>query len=356
MKKNFHRIIAILPAVLIQLAWYYILMRWLSPYSTLLTLLLSLLGFFYVMTVIVKNDDSTYKILWLLVLLIFPLPGALLYFLFGNKKTARPISKKLNETQDHYYLTNQSALNDLASLNPRLSQTIDFLSKYTTYPVLFNEEAKYYSLGDYMYEDMLKDIANATETIYCEYFIVEKGRMWNGLVDLFTAKVKQGVDVYVMYDDLGSLSTFTKEEAKELQAKGIKIYIFNELITIKGTLNYRDHRKMLVIDNKIAYSGGINLADEYINEYPKHGHWKDIGFRITGNGVLAYADMFIKFWNAFAKDKITPQQFEVKTNAKEDGFIFSYYDSPINNIAVSNTLYIELLSQAKIMPTFILLI
>lgn len=347
MKKIIHRIIAILPAILIQLAWYYILMRWLSPYSTLLTLLLSLLGFFYVMIVIVKNDDSTYKILWLLVLLIFPLPGALLYFLFGNKKTARPISKKLNETKDHYYLTNQSAHDDLAIQNPRLAQTIDFLSKYTTYPVLANEEAQYYSLGDYMYKDMLKDIANATETIYCEYFIVEKGTMWNGIVDLFETKVKQGVDVYVMYDDLGSLSTFTKEEAKELQAKGIKVHIFNELITIKGTLNYRDHRKMLVIDNKVAYSGGINLADEYINGYPKHGHWKDIGFRITGEAVLAYTDMFIKFWNAFSNDKITPQPFEPKANTKQDGFIFSYYDSPINNIAVSNTLYIELLSQAK---------
>ena len=194
MKKIVHRIIAILPAVLIQLGWYYILIRWLSPYSTLLTLLLSLLGFLYMMTVIVKNDDSTYKILWLLVLLIFPLPGALLYFFFGNKKTARPIKKRLNDTPDHHVLANQSALDQLKANDLRLSQTIEYLSNYTTYPILENEGAKYYSLGDDMLPDMLEEIKKAKHTIYCEYFIVEKGKMLNAILDLFEQKVKEGVN------------------------------------------------------------------------------------------------------------------------------------------------------------------
>lgn len=347
MKKIIHRIIAILPAILIQIAWYYILIRWLSPYSAFLTLLLSLLGFLYMMTVIVKNDDSTYKILWLLVLLIFPLPGALLYFLFGNKKTARPIKRRLDETKDHYILSEQNELEELKEDNLRLYQTLDYMSQYTKYPILKNKSTKYYSLGEYMFEDMLEDIKKAKKSIYCEYFIVEKGKMWDSIVELFEKKVREGVKIYIMYDDLGSLSTYSKKEAKELEGKGMKVHIFNELITIRGTLNYRDHRKMLVIDDEVAYSGGINLADEYINEYPKHGHWKDIGFRITGNGVYAYSDMFVKFWNSFDKEKIEVSNIELRLNNEQDGFIFSYYDSPINNVAVSNTLYIELLSQAK---------
>lgn len=347
MKKIIHRILAILPAVLIQLAWYYILLRWLAPYSALLTLLLSLLGFIYVMTVIVKNDDSTYKILWLLVLLIFPLPGALLYFLFGNKRTARPIQRRLETSRDHYLYHGPSAIEEIKEKNERLYQTLNYLSSYTTYPILRNEQATYYALGEEMFVDMLQAIRQAKSTIYCEYFIVEKGKMWDQMVELFEAKVKEGVQVYVMYDDLGSLSTFTKEEANELVAKGFHVHKFNELITIKGTLNYRDHRKMLIIDHQVAFSGGINLADEYINAYEKHGHWKDIGFKITGAGVLPYCDMFLKFWNAFSKETIDVEPVTDFENKEDDGYIFSYYDSPIHNTAVSNTLYIELLSQAK---------
>lgn len=347
MKKIIHRIIAILPAILIQLGWYYILLTWLSPYSTLLTILLSLLGFIYMMTVIVKNDDSTYKILWLLVLLIFPLLGALLYFLFGNKKTARPIQRKLNETKDHVYMQNYNELESLKLQNERLYQTLNYVSNYTTYPLVTNESCKYYELGDTMFPDMIEEIKKAKHTIFCEYFIVEKGEMLDPILDLFKQKVKEGVHVYFMYDDLGSLSTFSYKEAKELIDAGIHVHCFNPLITIKGTLNYRDHRKMLVIDHKVAFSGGINLADEYINGYPKHGHWKDIGFKITGPACLSYSDMFIKFWNSFEKEKITYKphiDYDTKT---QDGFIFSYYDSPINNVAISNTLFIELLSQAK---------
>ena len=346
MKKIIHRIIAILPAVLLQIGWYYILFRWLSPYSTVLTILLSLLGFIYLMTVIIKNDDSTYKILWLLVLLIFPLPGALLYFLFGNKKTARPIQRRLDATKDHIFLQGENELSAIQAQDPRFAQTLKYLSSYTTYPVLANESARYYPLGEEIFKDMLIDLQNAKSTIYCEYFIVQNGKMWDPIVDLFAQKVKEGVDVYMMYDDLGSISTYSKKEADHLRQLGIKVHCFNPLITIRGTLNYRDHRKMLVIDHQIAYSGGINMADEYINAYPKHGHWKDIGFRITGPSVLAYSDMFQKFWNAFENEKIKVLEPPTIPLQTQDGWIFSYYDSCINNVAVSNTLLIELLSQA----------
>ncbi len=177
MKKIIHRIIAILPAVLLQIGWYYILFRWLSPYSTVLTILLSLLGFIYLMTVIIKNDDSTYKILWLLVLLIFPLPGALLYFLFGNKKTARPIQRRLDATKDHIFLQGENELSAIQSQNPRFAQTLQYLSSYTTYPILANENARYYPLGEDIFKDMLIDLQNAKSTIYCEYFIVQNGKM-----------------------------------------------------------------------------------------------------------------------------------------------------------------------------------
>lgn len=121
-------------------------------------------------------------------------------------------------------------------------------------------------------------------------------------------KVVKGVDVRVMYDDLGSISTYSKRNVQQLERKGIKCIAFNPIKLIRSTINYRDHRKLLIIDDRIAFSGGVNLADEYINRISKYGHWKDIGFRVSGIPVQSFTRMFIEFWNAFSNDLITLQE------------------------------------------------
>ena len=351
MNKILSRVFSILPAVLLQCLWLYILFAWLAPWAAIINAALSVLALIFVLYIITKQDESTYKILWLLVILTFPLPGALLYLLFGNKRTTKPLKKRLDKSPLPDDKGDSSAAYEkLSSENIRLAQTFKWVENKTGFLPFENRTAKYYPLGDEMFPDMLEDMKKAERFIFVEYFIIENGLMWDSMVDILAERAANGVDVRVMYDDLGSISTYTRRDAEALKKKGIRCVSFNPLIVIKGTLNCRDHRKMLIIDGRVAYSGGVNLADEYINHIEKHGHWKDIGFRLTGESVGNYVRMFAQFWNAFAGEHI-PDEYLTSLPAPDksssDGLILSYYDSPLRPDAVSNELYVDLLSQAK---------
>lgn len=234
----------------------------------------------------------------------------------------------------------------------RMEQTIRWLERKTGYPLCKAQPVRYYPLGDNMFPDMLRDMKSAKRSIYIEYFIIEPGQMWDAMMEVLENKLRQGVDVRVMYDDLGSISSFNFSNARELTQKGIPCVPFNPLLALKGTANYRDHRKMLIVDNEIAYSGGINLSDRYINLEHPYGHWKDTGFRLTGEGVHSFTHMFLTFWNAFALKKGeggTPMptlQDSAEAPRETDGYVLSYYDSPLEHDATSNQLFIDLLSQS----------
>ena len=409
MRKILNRILIVIPAVALQALWLLLLTKWLAPYSALIASLLSIVAVFLVLFIVIKRDESTYKLLWLLVILTIPLVGALLYLCFGNKRTAKPLRRQLESV---------SKSNDPQPLpigetpfdgERRMEQTLRWLEEKTQYPLYRVEDVRYYPLGDDMFPDMLADLRGAKRTIFVEYFIVEPGHMWNSIVEVLEAKLKQGVDVRVMYDDLGCFSTFDFGNARELQERGIPCVPFNPLLALKGTANYRDHRKMLIVDNEIAYSGGVNLADCYINLERRYGHWKDIGFRLTGEPVRAFTHMFLTFWNAFGRVQgyeglpmpevlageavdaairpgtatavrpgtatavrpgtagcqvAAPADLLAGTKVvgwpasaaagctpaapsrETDGYVLSYYDSPLNHEATSNRLYIDLLSQS----------
>ena len=402
MRKILNRILIVIPAVALQALWLLLLTKWLAPYSALIASLLSIVAVFLVLFIVIKRDESTYKLLWLLVILTIPLVGTLLYLCFGNKRTAKPLRRQLESV---------SKSNDPQPLpigetpfdgERRMEQTLRWLEEKTQYPLYRVEDVRYYPLGDDMFPDMLADLRGAKRTIFVEYFIVEPGHMWNSIVEVLEAKLRQGVDVRVMYDDLGCFSTFDFGNARELQERGIPCVPFNPLLALKGTANYRDHRKMLIVDNEIAYSGGVNLADCYINLERRYGHWKDIGFRLTGEPVRAFTHMFLTFWNAFGRvqdyeglpmpevlageavdaavrpetagcqvavpaapvmgtasaDPLAGTEVAVRPasaaagrtpaapSRETDGYVLSYYDSPLNHEATSNRLYIDLLSQS----------
>lgn len=349
MKKIVRRALAILPAVLLQFAWLYVLAQWLAPWAVVINTALSVLAFVFVLYLITKHDEGTYKILWLLVILTFPLPGTALYVFFGDKRTTKPLRKKLEALPQAAVPPEASApvYEKLEALSPRMAQTFRYIQRATGCPVHLNQSARYYPLGDALFPAMLEELEKAERFIYAEYFIVEPGEMWDAMVEVMARKAAQGVRVRVLYDDLGSIATYAGSDVRELWKKGIQCVPFNPLIFVKGTLNYRDHRKMLVVDGRVAFSGGVNLADEYINRVERFGHWKDVGFRITGAAAENYTRMFTEFWDAFAtgSDGAAPPAPQAEDG--EDGFVISYYDSPLRTQAVSNEAYIDLLSQAE---------
>ena len=344
------RVLTVIPAAAVQALWILLLVKWLSPYAAYITLALSVAAVLLVLFIIIKRDETAYKILWLLVILTVPVAGALLYLLFGNRRTARPLRKRLRRVQEAGQPAPLPCGGTPFEGEKRMEQTVRWLEHKTGYPLMRAEDVRYYPLGDAMYPDMLTDLRAAKKTIYLEYFIIEPGEMWQSIVDILAQKVREGLDVRVMYDDLGSISTFNFSNALALEKLGIRCATFNPLLALKGTANYRDHRKMLIVDDAVAYSGGVNLADRYINREHPYGHWKDTGFRLTGAPVRSFTHMFLTFWNAFSLQKEEPMPMPPAAAAAEpaaqDGWVLSYYDSPLNSEATSNRLYIDLLSQA----------
>ena len=350
MSKMLRRVLTVIPAAAVQALWILLLVKWLSPYAAYITLALSVAAVLLVLFIIIKRDETAYKILWLLVILTVPVAGALLYLLFGNRRTARPLRKHLRRVQEAGQPAPLPCGGTPFEGEKRMEQTVRWLEHKTGYPLMRAEDVRYYPLGDAMYPDMLTDLRAAKKTIYLEYFIIEPGEMWQSIVDVLAQKVREGLDVRVMYDDLGSISTFNFSNALALEKLGIRCATFNPLLALKGTANYRDHRKMLIVDDAVAYSGGVNLADRYINREHPYGHWKDTGFRLTGAPVRSFTHMFLTFWNAFSLQKEEPMPMPPAAAAAEpaaqDGWVLSYYDSPLNSEATSNRLYIDLLSQA----------
>ena len=352
MGKIMRRVLIVVPAVALQVLWHVLLVKWLAPYAPLIVSLLSVAAVFMVLFIVIKRDESTYKLLWLLIILTMPLVGALLYLFFGNKRTAKPLKKRLQSVESsgdpHPLPVGETPF----AGEKRMEQTIRWLERKTGYPLCKAQPVRYYPLGDDMFPDMLRDMKSAKRSIYIEYFIIEPGQMWDAMLEVLEDKLRQGVDVRVMYDDLGSISSFNFSNARELTQKGIPCVPFNPLLALKGTANYRDHRKMLIVDNEIAYSGGINLSDRYINLEHPYGHWKDTGFRLTGEGVHSFTHMFLTFWNAFALKKGevgTPMpalQDSAEAPRETDGYVLSYYDSPLEHDATSNQLFIDLLTQS----------
>ena len=350
MSKMLRRVLTVIPAAAVQALWILLLVKWLSPYAAYITLALSVAAVLLVLFIIIKRDETAYKILWLLVILTVPVAGALLYLLFGNRRTARPLRKRLRRVQEAGQPAPLPCGGTPFEGEKRMEQTVRWLEHKTGYPLMRAEDVRYYPLGDAMYPDMLTDLRAAKKTIYLEYFIIEPGEMWQSIVDILAQKVREGLDVRVMYDARGSISTFNFSNALALEKLGIRCVTFNPLLALKGTANYRDHRKMLIVDDAVAYSGGVNLADRYINREHPYGHWKDTGFRLTGAPVRSFTHMFLTFWNAFSLQKEEPMPMPPAAAAAEpaaqDGWVLSYYDSPLNSEATSNRLYIDLLSQA----------
>ena len=196
---------------------------------------------------------------------------------------------------------------------------------------------------------MLEELKKAEKFIFFEYFIVNHGEMWNSILEILEEKAKKGVDVRVMYDDLGCLSTLKSSYPKELDKKGIKCVAFNKLKPFAGVImNNRDHRKILVIDGKVAFSGGINIADEYINKITKYGHWKDNAIRVKGDAVWNYTVMFLSIWNSFRHEDGDYTKFKYKfDNNINNGFVIPYGETPLDEEVTGEDIYLNIINQAN---------
>jgi len=235
----------------------------------------------------------------------------------------------------------------------RMSSLYSYIRRASSYHAYQNTATKYYALGEQMFEDMLTELEAANSFIFLEYFIISKSGMWDEIVEILFRKVKEGVDVRLIVDDLGSMMLFTGEYAAKLRAQGIKLIRFNPMRPFMLLfMNNRDHRKMMVIDGHTVFSGGANISDEYINRKQRFGVWKDTGLRLKGEAVWSYTLMFIEMWDTFCEnsDRITDYlayRCPPEASAETDGLVLPFGDTPLDREQLGEAIYIDMINQAE---------
>lgn len=284
-----------------------------------------------VITIVASDDNPDYKVPWLLFVLIIPIGGFMLYFLFYSRKLQKKYVKRLKELKDHTYKKDDSAaLAKLKALSPHAAAQAQMLCNIAESHLFENTAQSYFPLGEDMFRKLVEDLKAAEKFIYMEYFIMEEGKFWNTVLEVLKEKASQGVDVRIVYDDIGCMATLPGNYYRQLKKYGISAVPFSYL---KGNadseFNNRSHRKITVIDGKIGYTGGINLADEYINAVVKYGHWKDTALRIEGEAVWELTKLFLIDYgiNVRKMPQLHAQLFpQVRICA--DGFMVPFGDGP----------------------------
>lgn len=309
-----------------------------------------------VIYIINKRGNPAFMLAWIIPILVIPVFGALFYLFIelqiGTKWINARLQKLDAETKE---LTpqNPAVIESLSGIDEHMAHLAGYLNKSGNFPVYQNTSATYFPLGEDKFEEMMKQLEHAQHFIFLEYFIVERGYMWDEILKILSRKVKEGVEVRFMYDGMCSLVLLPYNYPKKMEQMGIQCRMFSPIRPALSTSqNNRDHRKILVIDGYIAFTGGINLADEYINRKVRFGHWKDTSIMIQGEAVKTFTMLFLKMWNVdkryndedFSKYVDVPQ---LKIPAPGDGFVIPYGDSPVDNEQVGEMVYMDVLYSAK---------
>lgn len=286
---------------------------------------------FCVIKIVASDDNPDYKVPWLLFVLILPIAGFMLYFLFYSRKLQEKFVRRLDELKKYRYERNQTKiLNELERENSHAAAQAKMLCSISGASVFGNTKQTYYPLGEDMWQSMLIDLEKAEKFIFMEYFIIEEGKFWNSLLDILKQKAASGVMVRVLYDDIGCMSTLPGDYAKTLRSYGIEAVPFSRMRgQADGEFNNRSHRKICVIDGKVGYTGGVNIADEYINEIVKFGHWKDTGIRLEGEAVWELTRLFLSDYGINVK-ALPKDEYELypTSDIVENGFVVPFGDGP----------------------------
>ncbi|MCL2093792.1 MAG: cardiolipin synthase [Treponema sp.] len=312
----------------------------------------SLIVCFYILN---KKEKSAYKLTWIFLILLFPIFGGLVYAFFHVQLSPRKLRRQMAEV-DHQikplFSIPADSLPDLALEHRECLPQAQYLQNHAGYPVYQRTRSLYFESGEGFYEQAMIEMEKAEKYIFLEFFILRQGKMLDPILDLLERKSRLGLDVRIIYDDLGCFMSLPPNFKTYLEGRGIKTMIFNPFKPILSTLqNNRDHRKIVSIDGKVAFTGGMNLADEYINARERFGHWKDAAIMIEGEAAWSLTLIFLHMWNLEKKVKEEFRDFypwnEEACTIESDGFVQPYADSPIDEENVGEHVYIQIINNAK---------
>lgn len=339
-------------AVLIQLAVIILPVIFFKGYLRHINWILEVLSILAVLYILRSDQNPVYKIPWIIAIMAFPVLGGILYFIYGRYHFSRKEAERTKrlEAERISALMSQPYANALLDKQaPHIIPETQYLFRNAHSPAYGNTTSQFFPLGDDMFPVMLEELAKAEKFIFMEFFIVEEGEMLDPIIDLLAQKAEQGVEVRFCYDSFGSLLKTQKDFVKRLRQKRIQCYEFNTFRSIfDARYNNRDHRKICVIDGRVAFTGGVNLADEYINRRQIFGHWKDTGIMIKGDAVWSFTTMFLTLWDeSFKKEDHILEYKETVDWDYDDGFYIPYTDYPTDNEPVGKNVYLNMISRAE---------
>ena len=352
LKKVFSRTVVTALLIIIQVAWLAALLLRLGNSLPAIQTVLRILSLVAILFVIKSDMNPSYKIGWILLIAVLPILGGLMYVIFGNKRPTKTMRDMLNAQlqKSAEYLSTQESIT--GELDGGAAGLFKYLEGSVGYPTAKDTAVRYYRVGEEMYADLIPELEKAEKFIFLEYFIIRPGVMWDSVLEVLKRKAAAGVDVRIIYDDMGCIDILPANYNTTLEGWGIRTMAFNRFVpAVSLVMNNRDHRKITVIDGKVGFTGGINISDEYINVKERFGHWKDTGLMLKGPGVFNLTLMFLEMWNAFNKDgdnyaDFIPESY-VEKGGTDDGYVLSFSDSPLDNESVGESVYTDMLYQAK---------
>ena len=318
-----------------------------------LAALLTALSVATALHLMMRDDKSAFKLSLVFLILLFPIFGGVFYWVFHFQTASvgfRRRLERLTQQQKREFSVSDDALNRATEASPKDRRLVHYLQNVPTFPVYQNTQTRYFPSGREMLEEMLVDLRRAEKYIFMEYFIIEEGIMWDSILEILREKAHEGVDVRLIYDDFGSILTLPTGYDKQLCAQGIQCVAFNKFHPFLTTLqNNRDHRKITVIDGKIAYTGGVNLADEYIDEKIRFGRWKDNALRLCGEAVESFTLMFLQMWSLLAKQEEHPHAYLPSPlfASVSDGWVQPYSDSPVDKENVGENVFLHAFDRSQ---------
>ena len=299
-----------------------------------------------------KMDNSA-KITWMVVVAIAPVVGIPMFFYVKSNFGHNILRKRLLELEDQlrgWLPQSQKAVEQLKALEPGAASLAKYLyGRGGGFPVYQNTAMTYFPGGEAKFEELLRQLETAEEYIFVEYFIIDEGLMWGKILEVLARKALQGVDVRVMYDGTCEFSTLPRNYPRLLEKLNIQCKVFSPVQPFVSThYNYRDHRKILVIDGRVGFTGGVNLADEYINHIEKYGRWKDSALMLEGEGVRSMTALFLQMWCILCQPEF--EQFlsdPIPAAANAKGFVVPYGDCPLDGERVGEMVYMDMLNRAR---------
>lgn len=353
----FGRTAFVVMSLLLQISILLAGFRFLSHYMVYIYGGFTLLSAFVILYVVNKDENPSFKLAWIIPITVIPVFGTLLYLFLELQWEGKIINRRLRENisdTQPYLKQNPRYMEQLAKTSRSNANLAAYIENSGSYPVYGNTNVKYYPVGEEMFEDMKKELEKAKRFIFMEYFIVERGEMWDSILEILERKVQEGVEVRFMYDGMCCLVLLPYSYPRELRAKGLKAKMFAPIRPALSTYqNNRDHRKILVIDGHTAFTGGINLADEYINRKVRFGHWKDTGIMVKGDAVTSFTMMFLQMWNITEKEPedygryLRDPEFFYPPELSMEGFVIPYGDSPLDQETVGELVYLDIINTAR---------